>query len=211
MKILDISVPVSETTPLWPGDPAFQLREVLRLEQGDDCDLSEVTMCTHCGTHLDAPAHFVPGGGNTASIPLETLIGPAEVLSFPNVSGITAALLESVSPRIQSKRVLFKTKNSSFWRSKQQPFREDFCALSEDAAQWLAEQNIRLVGIDYVSIEPYTTFDGAVHKILLENTIVILEGLNLTDVLPGCYQLVCLPLALKNAEGAPCRAVLIDP
>ncbi len=210
MKILDISVPISETMPIWPGDPTFHQRAVLRLENGDICDLTEFSMCAHCGTHLDAPAHFVPRGTNTAAIPLERLIGPANVVFFPEASVITAALLESVRPLIREKRVLFKTKNSSFWSSDPQHFREDFCALSEDAAEWLAAHDIQLAGIDYVSIESYASVNGAVHKKLLNNNVIILEGLNLAGVSPGSYQLVCLPIALDNVEGAPCRAVLIE-
>ncbi len=210
MKIFDISLPLSGGLPSWPGDPAFELRTVSSLDNGDDCTLSFLKMCTHFGTHIDAPAHYIAGGATTAAIPLETCIGPADVLDFPETDIITASLLEKAKNGITSERLLLKTRNSSFWSSGQNTFQKNFCALSADAAEWIADHAIRLVGIDYLSIEPYNSTDGAVHKTLLQNNIVILEGLNLSEVSPGNFQLLCLPLSLQNVEGTPCRAVLME-
>lgn len=210
MRIIDISLPLSDTLPLWPGDPAFELCSVASIENGDACSLSLLRMGTHFGTHLDAPAHYIAGGATTAAISLETCIGPADLLYFPNETRITASLLEAAEASIRSDRLLLKTDNSLLWSSNQKQFQENFCALSVDAAEWIVAHSIRLVGIDYLSIEPFASIHGTVHTILLKNNVVILEGLNLSNAAPGNFQLLCLPLSLQDAEGAPCRAVLIE-
>ncbi len=202
--IIDISLPIGPDTPVWPGDPPVLVEPVARIEAGDPADVSRLVLGTHTGTHVDPPAHFLPGAATVDALPLDVLVGPAVVACFP-AAPIDRAALESQSLPPGSTRVLLQT-------------RGDSGALTPEGAQWLVERGVRLVGADTLSIEPdsHPGVRGCppeesypVHRILLGAGVVIVEGLDLSAVAPGSYQLVCLPLRIVGGDGAPARAVLI--
>ncbi|MCF6291296.1 MAG: cyclase family protein [Desulfobacterales bacterium] len=209
MKIHDISLPVSEQLPVWPGDPRVAIDSLSHLERGDVCTVSRISFSAHSGTHVDAPAHFIKDGATVDSLALDTLIGPARVVDTGAAREITAPLLAGLPIPGDTERLLFRTLNSEIWNRPAPEFVEDFVAISADGARWLKEKGIRLVGIDYLSVAPFA-HGVATHRILLQAGIVLLEGLNLAGITPGLYQLVCLPLKLVGGDGAPARAVLIE-
>lgn len=205
--LIDISVPLSDELPIWPGSSGFQLERTHRMEDGAVANVSRLACDVHVGTHIDAPRHFVPDGKTVEQLPPNVLMGRARVAYLPNVDKITEATLSQLDESGIPERLLLRTDNSHLWSTKANEFQEDFTALTADAAQWIVDQGIRLVGIDYLSIQRY--HDGPLtHQVLLENEVTILEGLNLSDVKPGDYQLICLPIPLKGAEAAPARAIL---
>jgi arylformamidase len=179
------------------------------MESGDQCNISRLDCDIHVGTHIDAPFHFSTTGATVDKIPLEKLVGPAVVVHFPDSKVIIVDDLESVVLPEEVSRILFRTKNSDLWEKGITEFRQDYVALTSDAASWIVDKGFCLVGIDYLSIQRYGD-DSTTHKILLDNGVIILEGLSLANIEPGTYELVCLPLKLNGAEGAPARAVLID-
>ncbi len=207
MKIIDISVPLSSKLPVWPGEAAPQIRQTASMKKGDVCNVSFLEIGSHTGTHIDAPLHFVDDAPTTNEIPLEKLIGPCEVVDMRGKTRITADDLAALNLPEATEKILFKTDNSQLWDKPQHTFFEDFCALTADAAQWVVDQGIHLVGIDYLSIQRYhDNFDT--HVILLSNEVVIVEGLDLRAVQPGNYRLLCLPLKIEGVEGTPARAIL---
>lgn len=211
MKLYDITVPISNTMPVWPGDPPVRLESKKSIPQGDLCNLTALTLGVHSGTHIDAPLHFIDGGRAVDDIPLEVLIGPCRVIETNASPTIEKKHIESI-PLDGCKRVLFKTGNSMFWKDSIASFREDFVALGLSAAEYLAEKGVALIGIDYLSIETFHADEGnPVHNALLKSNIVILEGIDLSAVPAGDYELVCLPMKLSGVEGAPVRALLYPP
>ena len=207
MKLYDISLPVSNDLPVWPGDPRVSMEHVKSIAAGDSSNLTRIIMGAHAGTHVDAPSHFLEQGTTIDALPLENCNGPCLVVE----SGAERLIEKSELEKFNLDgyvRILFKTRNSRLWSDAAAGFRKDYVALDAGAAAYLAEKKIILVGIDYLSIEEFQSGESGVHKILLEKEIVILEGLNLSGVKPGAYELMCLPLKLKGAEGAPARAVL---
>jgi arylformamidase len=203
---IDISVPVSPRLPVWPGSPAIELERRLDLGRGDPVNDTIIRFSVHTGTHLDAPLHFLAGGTSVDLLPLHVLIGPAYVASVLQVDAITADVLERLDVPPVTERLLLQTRNSAAWASVGE-FQTDYVALTADAAQWLVDRSIKLIGVDYLSVQRY--HDGPeTHLVLLGAGLVIVEGLNLSGVEPGEYELICLPLRLAGAEGAPARAVL---
>ncbi len=208
--IFDISVELSPNMVRWEGDPPMILRQVLQLSKGDAYNLSEMKLSVHQGTHLDAPHHFLENGQFIEDFPLDLFIGEAQVVSIPQeVSSVTAEVLEAAHIREGIQRLLLKTRNSQYWKSNPQNFHSDFVSLSLDGADYLIEQGIKLIGIDYLSISPADDF-RPVHMRLMEHDIAILETVDLSEVTEGFYTLICLPLKLKAVEGAPVRAVLLQ-
>jgi arylformamidase len=209
MTIYDISVPLSATTPTYPGDPAIAIKSLSELDGGDAANVSLINFSAHSGTHVDAPAHFIAGGSKVEALPLESLMGQATVLELP--TDVTAIDADFVSNNCSQDlaRVLFKTRNSSFWNNAEAGFRTDYTYLEPDAARRLTEMGIKLVGIDYLSIEQFAS-NHETHRILLSSGVVILEGLDLRNVPAGHYELICLPLRIAggSGDGAPARAVL---
>jgi len=208
LKIYDVSLTITPSLPVWPGDPQVDLHRVSKMEDGAVCNISHLTLGVHTGTHVDAPYHFLPNGGRVDALPLEALIGPALVLEVPETcTAIGAAELHAAGLPGRVERVLFKSRNSNLWSSEKEFYRE-FVAILPDAAEMLVATGVRLVGMDYLSVAP---FNNAVrtHEILLGAGVVLLEGLNLADVPAGLYTLYCLPLKLGGADGAPARTVLI--
>lgn len=209
MRIYDISVTVSAVLPTWPGDPIVKLERVDRIENGADANVSRLDMGVHSGTHVDAPFHFSLDGDTVEQIDLKTLTGRVYVLHLPGeVDLITAQELEKAEIPPRTRRVLFKTRNSTYWDKYPGEFRRDYVALSTDGAQYLVERGVKLVGVDYLSVAPYQD-SIPTHRILLDAGVIILEGLDLTEVSQGRYTLYCLPLKLALTEGAPARAILI--
>ncbi len=209
MKIHDISVPISAHMPTYPGDPKVSITPMLQIAKGDNANVSLLSMGDHTGTHVDPPVHFVQGGKTVDELDLNILYGPARVVDLTKVVGaITPADLENAQVPTSALRVLFKTRNSQFWGRRE--FEEDYIGISWDAARWIVDHGIRLVGIDYLSVELFQATEPNTHRTLLGAGVIIVEGLNLQEIAPGDYTLACLPLKILNGDGAPARAVLIE-
>lgn len=203
---IDISVPLQSGMIHWPGDPPVAIKRMLDMERGAPCNVSTISMGSHTGTHIDAPLHFLRSGKGIDEMPLETTMGPVRVLEIHGKKWVTPKELgqHRIHP---GERILFKTQNSArCWRTN--TFIRDFIYLSTEAAKWLAQRGVRLVGIDYLSVGGYEKNGVEVHRLLLEAGVWILEGLNLSKVRPGTYELFCLPLKIAGGDGAPARAVL---
>ena len=209
MKIFDISVPVSAEMPVWTGDPRIVLERYRSISAGSSCNNSKLACSVHTGTHVDAPAHFIENGKTVESLSLNTLIGPVVVADLTDTDMITPDMLEALSLGPQTIRLLLKTRNSALWADPHHEFHEDFVALSPQAAQWFIHRGIKLVGIDYLSIQMFKDAEPLTHHTLLGAGVIVVEGLNLQDVPPGHYQLICLPIKLTGSDGAPTRAVLV--
>ena len=180
----------------------------MRLEDGDEANVSQLNTDVHIGTHIDAPWHFVANGKTIEQLSLEVLIGKAVVVEMLDVSSVTAKDLEALDLPQDTERLLLRTRNSQLWENEVTEFYKDFVALTSDAAQWIVDRGIRLVGIDYLSVQRF--YDSPLtHKILLGAEVIVIEGLNLSGVRSGQYYLTCLPLKLVGAEGSPARAILI--
>lgn len=208
MRTYDVTLTITHDMPVWPGDSPPKLVRTSSIDKGDDANTSELTLSVHTGTHIDAPDHFMNNGKTIEQIPLDTLLGRAYILYLPNVKQITAAVLEASEIPPRTRRLLFKTSNSDYWAKGVKTFQTDFVALTPDAAQLLVDRNVRLVGVDYLSVAPYHQ-GTPTHRILLEAGIVVVEGLDLSQVSPGRYTLTCLPLKLGGSDGAPARVILV--
>jgi arylformamidase len=210
-RLWDISLALGPGTPAWPGDPPVTVAAASRIASGDPANVSALGLGSHAGTHIDPPAHFLDGGVTADQVSLEALIGEAVVVEIPRATGaigpedIEGADLDGAT------RVLFKTGNSARWRgwgSPERPEAEPWVGVSAEAARWLVDRGVALVGIDALSIEPPDSPGFPTHLTLLRAGVVIVEGLDLTGVPPGTYRLLCLPLRLEGGDGAPARAVL---
>jgi arylformamidase len=201
-KLHDISVPIHTGMHVYDGNPGFRLELVSSIAAGANANVSRLDLGVHNGTHVDAPLHFIDGDAGTESLELETLIGPAYVVDATAVSGdLDAEALGSLEFPSDVTRVLFKTSNSQLWS--RDSFTRDFVRLAGSGARFLIERGVRLVGIDYLSIG-----DAEAHQELLAARVIALEGLDLREVDPGAYELICLPLRLEGSDGAPARAIL---
>jgi arylformamidase len=210
MRIHDISLTVTPKLPTWPGDPKVELERVEKIEDGANANVSRLAIGVHTGTHVDAPFHFLSDGTSIETLPLDVLIGAVQVVDLgDSVDLITAEVLKSADLIHEVTRVLFKTRNSQFWARGEAEFQTGFVGISADGAEFLVKQGIQLVGIDYLSIAPFKQ-SKPTHQILLNAKIVVLEGVNLSQIKAGVYQLVCLPLKLGGSDGAPARTVLIE-
>jgi arylformamidase len=206
---MDVSAPLSPAiTPVYEGNPPLQIHFTMDMDRGDKLDLSEISMGTHTGTHVDAPLHFVRGAAPIDEVPLDKLVGPALVIDMdPSVIAITAAELNRY-PWRGAKRILFRTRNSVNAWIIDPHFHRDFTFVAPDAAQLMADNGVELVGIDYLSIEQFGAPVARTHQILLSRGIPIVEGLDLRAVVPGEYDFVVLPLKILGHEAAPARAIL---
>jgi len=209
VRVHDLTLPIQDGMSVWPGDPPVRVRRVASLEAGDEASVSEVTLGSHTGTHVDAPAHLLRGGAPVDALELEHLIGVAVVAHVPGLEHITAATLEALRLPEGCRRLLFRTHNSDV-NLLGPDFHPDYVALRADAGEWLARRDLLLVGIDAPSVDPYEQEAGPVHHLLLERGVILVEGLNMRGIAPGVYHFCCLPLNLVGADGAPARAVLID-
>ena len=205
----DISVLIRPDLAPFPGNPPPALVPVLRRAEGDATDVSELRIGTHTGTHVDAPSHLLDGGSTADRLALEILVGMAWVLDLRGASGhLDAATLERAWPDGRPERLLLRTRNSEHWGHAAEPYPIDYLGVRPDAAAMLVQRGVRLVGTDALSVEPYDTPGRPTHRLLLDAGVVIVEGLDLRDVEPGQYRLVCLPLRLHGADGSPARAIL---
>jgi len=203
---IDISVPIHPGMHEWPGDDPFRLEWLADVERGDQFTFSRVRMTWHVGTHMDAPGHVIRRGARVDSFPLDAGIGPARVIGIRHPRFVTAEELAGHRIR-RGDRLLFKTRNSPrSWEGSS--FSRGFVAIAPDAAQFLAARGVRLVAIDYLSVDPLASEDMPAHKVLLGAGIWVVEGVRLSGVAPGRYDLVCLPLRIVDGDGSPCRAAL---
>ena len=202
---IDVSVPMRSGMVHWPDNPPIEVVRVMDMARGDPATVSRLSLGVHTGTHVDAPVHFLADGAGVDAVPLDQLLGEARVVEVTAGPSIGAAQLRPVDPR-PGERLLFKTRNSArCWKADR--FLADFVYLSTEGAALLAERRVRTVGIDYLSI---AGMDEGVptHRTLLEQGICIIEGLDLSSIQPGSYELICLPLRLAGADGAPARVLL---
>lgn len=210
MPIYDVSVALSADTPTYPGDPGIEISQFLSLANGDPANVSLIHFGAHSGTHVDAPAHFLAGGARVNSLSLETLIGRVQVVEVPStIDTINAEFINS-NCQTGEVRFLFKTRNSAFWNHDAPGFRSDYTSLDAGAAQALVHLGVKLVGIDYLSVEKFGAETFETHHTLLSEGIVIVEGLDLRQISAGVYELICLPLRISggSGDGAPARVVL---
>ena len=206
MKIYDVTVPISAETLRYEGDPQTKIETVISFEKGDSANVSQICCGVHTGTHIDAPSHFFESGKRVHELDLEKLVGECLIIELDeNVNIIEPEHLE-FSDEIE--RILFKTRNSKFLN--ETILRKDFIYISPEAAKGLVSRNIKLVGIDYLSVDKFDSEDFPAHKILLENEVVILESLDLRAVSGGVYEIICLPLKYIGGagDGAPARTIL---
>ena len=208
MKFHDVSVSISDKLPVWPGDPGVSMELASSLARGDNANVTIIEMGVHTGTHIDAPCHFESDGKAVDELPIDILIGPCRVIEMLDVK-------ETIGPSALEKidldgavRILLKTRNSRWWECGETEFQRKFVHLCEEGAKYLVEQGVKLVGIDYLSVEGFESVGNATHHILLKNQVVIIEGLNLSAVSAGEYELIALPLKLKGADGSPARVIL---
>jgi arylformamidase len=203
---IDISVPIYSGMVHWPDNPPVKIERIMDLAHGDAANVSKIELGAHTGTHMDAPRHFLKEGIGLDEMPLNATVGPARVINIEHPQAILPAELGPHNLQA-GERVLFRTRNSArCWNTDQ--FVEDFVYISAAAAQFLVDKQVRTIGIDYLSVGGYV-FDGVeTHRTLLSAGIWLIEGLNLSAVVPGAYELVCLPLRIVGADGAPARAIL---
>ena len=208
MKLIDVSVPLDANLPSYPGNTPFSLEAVKRIAHGDSSNVSSLHLSAHSGTHVDAPRHFFDNGPGVDRLPLEMLVGRARVIEVTSRRGIGADELASADLS-EEVRVLIKTHNSRLWGSPE--FHRNYAGVTESGAKHLIEHGIKVVGVDYLSVEEFKKPGAPAHKALLGSDTIIIEGLNLADVVPGDYDMVCLPLRVVDADGAPARVVLQGP
>jgi arylformamidase len=205
-RLIDVSVLLQAGVATYPGNPEFELQPVKRIVAGGSSNTSRLVMGTHSGTHVDSPRHFFDEGPGVDGLPLDLLIGRTRVIELPYRGGITDTHLAEAGLR-EDLRVLLRTPNSALWNSAD-GFHQDYTYLTEAAAKYLVGQGVKVVGIDYLSVEQFKTPGAPAHRALLGDNVVIIEGLNLSDVDPGVYEMYCLPLRVAGADGAPARVVL---
>jgi arylformamidase len=211
-RIHDISLGIVNDMLVWPGDPAVEVVPRIQISKGDAANVSELRLGTHTGTHVDPPVHFIDGAAGIDEVSLDVLFGPATVADLrgrPGPLGRQDLERLNLSPTVT--RLLLKTDNSDQW-TKPRPieFKNDYTCLSVEAAEWLIERGIELIGVDYLSVERKGSPGHPVHGKLLGNGVVIVEGLDLSGVEPGDYTLVCLPLKILGGDGGPARALLLQ-
>jgi arylformamidase len=210
MQTYDISLTVSPSLPVWPGDPSIEFERTSEIEKGDQANVTRMNMGVHTGTHVDAPFHFL--GDKTPTVEelsLKVLTGRTYVLHLPDeVDAINRKVLETMEVPPRTRRLLLRTRNSKRWADQSHNFNKDFVAVTADGAEFLVEHGVKLVGVDYLSVAPFDE-PRPTHETLLKAGVVIVEGLDLSQISQGRYTLYCLPLKLAGCDGAPARAILI--
>ena len=205
MKLIDISVPIDASLATYPGNTPFALEAIKRIARGDSSNVSTLRMSAHAGTHVDAPRHFFDDRPGAESLPLDLLCGRTRVIELTTRRVVTPEDLAGFDLR-EDMRLLLKTHNSRLWGSP--VFHEDFIGVSEGAAHFLVDRGVKVLGVDYLSVEPFKAPGAPAHHVLLGAGTIVIEGLNLRDVEPGIYEMFCLPLPVVGADGAPARVVL---
>jgi len=208
MRIYDITIPISESVPIYEGDPSVKIEVSQSMANGGDANVSRISFGLHTATHVDAPNHFIDGTRRVHELELDCLIGKCRVLEIED--SVMAIEPKHIGDIENIERILFKTRNSAFWNEPEKGFRTDFTYITPEAADVLAGRNLKLVGIDYLSVEKFGSADFRTHIVLLEKEIVILEGLDLREVPGGDYELICLPMKYIGGagDGAPARTIL---
>ncbi len=205
MPLYDATIPLRAGTLTFPGDPVFAMEPLFQCSKGDPFNLSALSLSTHLGTHVDPPLHYFDAAAAVDAIPLEILVGPGIILDMRGRSVIDRIALEQ-SDAANHARILLKTDNGG--KLLESTFTEDYVSLTEDGAQYLVERGVKLVGIDYLSIEPYTDVSAPVHRILLQAGVLIVEGALLAHIPAGPCKIYCLPLNIAGADGAPARLIV---
>jgi arylformamidase len=210
MKIHDVTLAISPEMPVWPGDPAVVLEQVSSMDAGAHDNVSRLACGVHTGTHVDAPHHFMNDHRTVESLALDILVGSCCVIQIPEEEKVvTAEILEMAAIPAGTVRLLLKTSNSRIWERGEKVFFTGFVGISADGADWLVQHAVKLIGIDYLSVAPYKQ-SIPTHRTLLGAGMIVLEGLDLSAILPGVYDLYCLPLKLAGSDGAPARVILVD-
>jgi arylformamidase len=205
MKLIDITVPVEAAVPVYPGNTPFTLEAIKRVARGDSSNVSTIHMSVHSGTHVDAPRHFFDDGPGVEGLPLEMLMGRARVIELTTRKGIVPEDFAGLDLS-EDVRLLIKTANSRLWGSPE--FHTDYVGVTEAGAKFLVERGVKVVGVDYLSVEQFKTPGAPAHHVLLGGGTIVIEGLNLRDVEPGIYDMICLPLRIVGSDGAPARILL---
>ena len=205
MKLIDVSVPLDAQLPTYPHNTPFTLEPIKRLARGDSSNVSTLHMSAHTGTHVDAPRHFFDAGAGTEALSLDLLIGRARVIDVSSRAGVGAEELDGIDLS-DDIRVLIKTRNSRLWGSPE--FHADYVGVTESGAKHLVEHGIKVVGVDYLSVEQFRNPGAPAHHVLLGAGTIVIEGLDLGQVEPGIYEMYCLPLRIVGSDGAPARVVL---
>jgi len=209
MKTYDVSLTISPEMPVWPGDGGILIERIHKMEAGAEANVSRMAIGVHTGTHVDAPYHFLKDGGTVEGLPLKVLVGRAYVIHLRDeVDLITPEVLEAAGIPPRTRRVLIRTRNSKQWGKDYRPFLKSFVAVDPKAAEYLVKRGVKLVGVDYLSVAPFGNATPT-HVTLLKAGVVIVEGLNLSQVSQGRYNFYCLPLKLTGSDGAPARAILV--
>jgi arylformamidase len=210
MDVIDVSLTIGPDLLVWPGDPPVDVTPRSEIAKGDPANVSEIRMGTHTGTHVDPPNHFVEGAPGIDSVSLDVLVGETVVVDARHLDRpIQQTDMEKLSIREGAERVLLRTANSELWRRERVEFPDVYACLTPEAARWVVDRGIKLIGVDFLSVEQKGAEGHPTHHTLLKNGVVIIEGLNLGDVEPGEYTLACLPLRIKDGDGGPARAVLL--
>jgi arylformamidase len=205
MKLIDVSVPLDATLPTYPGNVVFSLEPTKRIAKGDSSNVSALHMSAHAGTHVDAPRHFFDDRSGADALPLEMLLGRTRVIQITSRRGIGADELASFDLS-EDVRLLIKTQNSWLWGTSE--FQPSYVGVTEGGARHLLAHGIKVLGVDYLSVEEFKKPGAPAHHALLGGGTIVIEGLNLRDVEPGFYEMYCLPLKIVGADGAPARVVL---
>ncbi|MEJ2717702.1 MAG: cyclase family protein [Deltaproteobacteria bacterium] len=205
MSLYDASMPIRAGMVTFPGDPLFKIEPFFQRDRGDPFDLALMSLGTHLGTHVDPPAHYLDGGSTVDEIPLETLVGPGVVLDMTGRAVVDRQALET-SAMGDHRRVLLKTDNAP--RLLEATFHEGYVHLTEDGAEYLVERAVKMIGIDYLSIEQYGSPGAPVHRALLSAGVLVVEGVHLLHVPAGPCEIYCLPLRIEGADGAPARVLI---
>ena len=196
----------------WGNEPGPRLEPLRRIAKGDSANVSLLALGDHTGTHVDPPVHFIEGGATVETLPLDAMIGPCVVLHHEGKENVSAEWLDSADVPKGTQRILLRTSNSELWKDPTHQFTREIVAVSAAAARWCVQRGIRLIGVDYLTIEPQGPEKAGypTHRTLLQAGIVIIEGLDLRGIAPGGYELLCLPLKITGGDGAPARVLLIE-
>jgi len=210
MPIYDLSLPISPSMVVWPGDPPVRVEPRLRIAKGDVVNVSGLCLGSHTGTHVDPPYHFDDTGPSMDELSLDILVGKAWVCNLGSRHEIDVTDLQECVPD-GTRRLLLKTTNSDLWRRGVEEVVSDFVVITPDAARWIVKRDIRLLGVDYLSVERPGAPGHPVHHALLGAGVIVVEGLDLSLLEAGWYNLYCLPLRVAGGDGAPARAVAVGP
>ena len=210
-RVIDVSLAIGPDLLVWPGNPGVVITPTSRISRGDSSNVSEIRLGSHTGTHIDPPSHFLDEGATAEDLPLDVMMGDTTVADLRGIAGpIGPDELAGLSLSEEVARLVLRTDNSALWAADPRAFPDEYVCLSPEGARWVVDNGIRLIGIDFLSIEVRGAPGHPTHRTLLEAGVVILEGLDLSRVEPGEYTLVCFPLKIAGGDGAPTRAVLLE-